>query len=157
MNAVATITKPSQTALGALLWGRPLLAAVSADLKKRTITLELPPDAVVKGGRYVLLEDAEARAALAADAALVVFAGAAAPNDFRVLECFGDVAIEVFSDGYCFAAYYQRGLDPESRYPIRPGTWWGSEEMTDASGRTWSRSLGRLVMDDFGFLVEVPR
>lgn len=33
--------------------------------------------------------------------------------------------------------------------------WYGSEMRTDDQGRTWSTSIGRMVQDDFGFLVAV--
>jgi hypothetical protein len=34
--------------------------------------------------------------------------------------------------------------------------WWGVEKRFDEQGRLWSRNINRLVMDDFGTLVEVP-
>jgi hypothetical protein len=153
---MSTRTHP-QTALGSLLYGQPCLTALSADLKKRTITLELPPDATIKGGRYVVLEEAEARAAMAADEALVTFPGGKSGLRVHVMRWLDDLAMELSAPGRSVTLYYQRGHDPDRPASSKPGTWWGSESMTDAAGREWSRSLGRLVMDDFGFLVEVPR
>lgn len=34
--------------------------------------------------------------------------------------------------------------------------WYGTEARLDAQGRVWERRLSRLVIDDFGALVEVP-
>ena len=34
--------------------------------------------------------------------------------------------------------------------------WWGVHRRLDEQGRTWSRNVDRLVVDDFGALVEVP-
>lgn len=36
------------------------------------------------------------------------------------------------------------------------GMWWGREARRDAHGNVWERSLGQMVTDDFGTLVEVP-
>lgn len=38
-----------------------------------------------------------------------------------------------------------------------PWRWYGTETRKDADGRAWQRSLGGLVCDDFGTLVEVPQ
>ena len=38
----------------------------------------------------------------------------------------------------------------------RPGRWCKHMTRTDAKGRSWSCVAGEFVMDDFGFLVEVP-
>lgn len=34
--------------------------------------------------------------------------------------------------------------------------WWGAEKRFDEQGRKWMRNIDRLVVDDFGSLVEVP-
>ena len=34
--------------------------------------------------------------------------------------------------------------------------WWGAEQRFDEQGRKWMRNIDRLVVDDFGNLVEVP-
>lgn len=34
--------------------------------------------------------------------------------------------------------------------------WWGVEKRHDEQGRAWNRQIKRLVVDDFGALVEVP-
>lgn len=39
----------------------------------------------------------------------------------------------------------------------KPGRWGGYERRRGSDGRQWRRSLGDNVVDDFGFLVEVPR
>lgn len=153
MSAVATTPK---TALGAFVLGRPSLTALSADLKKRTITLQLPPGAAAKGGSYLLLGEEEAHSALAADQSIVTFPEGSSGMHVHVIPGLGDLAIELWAAGRSITVYYQRGSEPD-RYVNHPGTWWGSERRTDAEGRDWSRSLERMVMDDFGYLVEVPR
>ena len=35
------------------------------------------------------------------------------------------------------------------------GTWYGFEARTDSEGREWVHSIGRMVQDDFGMLVQV--
>lgn len=50
-----------------------------------------------------------------------------------------------------------REYQPSKTYPrgFKPGTWAGTETRKDASGQSWGRSVGRLVCNDFGDLVEV--
>jgi hypothetical protein len=50
-----------------------------------------------------------------------------------------------------------RDYQPSKTYPegFKPGTWFGSEVRKDANGQSWERTVGRLVCNDFGDLVEV--
>lgn len=53
------------------------------------------------------------------------------------------------------SVYYDRGND-DSKWS-KPGTWYGSVDRIDIDGHIWSRSLGRMVQDDFGQLVKVAQ
>ena len=39
----------------------------------------------------------------------------------------------------------------------KPARWVGTADRAGSDGKQWSRLLGPFVVDDFGFLVEVPQ
>ena len=66
------------------------------------------------------------------------------------------LAIELCGDGYQSTCYFRRFPRPTEYGWTHPGMrWWGHESRCDALGRVWNRSLGEMVMDDFGTLVTV--
>ena len=40
--------------------------------------------------------------------------------------------------------------------PSMRNVWYGNETRTTEDGTQWSRQIGHMVQDDFGFLVKVP-
>ena len=53
-----------------------------------------------------------------------------------------------------FNAACYRAL-PQDENMRQLGTWWGIEERLDNAGRWWMRCVSKLVVNDFGDLVEV--
>ncbi|SFB96186.1 hypothetical protein SAMN05216344_106103 [Polaromonas sp. OV174] len=74
----------------------------------------------------------------------------------RFHSAFGGHSIAMIIEGSMGEARLYRDYQPVDEIDFRPGTWWGSESRVDQQGRSWSSSVGRLVCDDFGNLVEVP-
>lgn len=148
------------TAAGRLLWSASLVEPVDMKLKrgKSLLTVELPPDVVIRtGARYVLVDEVDANDALLCDAMAepgpeAVVLAAYDETGRRVYEGYGS-GIEVkVGRGVKFTLYQHR---PTSERPER-AHWWGIERRLDARGRWWESSLPDMVMDDFGELVEVP-
>lgn len=101
------------------------------------------------------------------------FIGAAVDNALEEAALFGSavqlqmpaVASVEFSDTHAglfvmsaafdclFRLYLRRPI--EGKHYAVPG-WYGNECRVDQDGRLWSRVMGRMVVNDFGNLVEVP-
>lgn len=149
-----------ESAAGRLLWGASLVEPVDMKFKggKSLLTVELPPDVVIRTGvRYALLDELDAKDALLCDAmaapapdALVL-----AADDWekgRVLNRYGLGFEAYLGDGVRFIVYHHR---PTAERPDPP-YWWGLERRMDAGGKWWESYLPYMVMDDFGDLAEVP-
>ena len=74
------------------------------------------------------------------------------PTQTHCFECAGDLAIDVSSPSFN-ATVYKTSVACEQKHTI--GTWWGSEFRRDTRGHNWNRHLEKLVVNDFGDLVEV--
>ena len=149
-----------KTPLACLLWEADLCRAVAADLNAGTWTFKIPQDVGAKSGSFAIVPAQEVREAIRQEQDLVILAPAdglegrgAHHGNYRVLAADAD-------DGSC-RVRLQCEVVPngqaQARGDWRPGIWYGHEERTDSDGRVWRRQLGNHVMDDFGFLVEVPR
>lgn len=152
-------TMKPQTPLASLLWEADLCDSISADLQQRTWTFKVPYSGA-KSGKFVIVPAHEVREAIQQEQELVILQPAEElewrgyyAGNYGVLEGAAD-------DGSCsvrLQCEMTPSADGQARGDWRPGIWYGQEERTDSAGRTWKRRLGDHVMDDFGFLVEVPR
>lgn len=157
MDAQERIGCDRSTALGRLLADRALLQPLAADLRKSTVTLAWPANELVRREAYVALPVADVEAALdeaRADADAVTLPGGACE---RAWVQFSDGlhsvdSMTVTRGGREITLYRTRGKDPKYSHLV-PGTWYGSESRTDLQGERWSRSLPRMVVNDFGDLV----
>lgn len=141
-----------QTALHTLIQSATVCQPIAADLRKSTLTLAWPADRLLQRSDYVLLPKAEVEAALATDAQGIAFP--APSGEGRVRHTSNDCDFVYRRGCIACAIYFTRFKDPEYSHQ-KPNTWWGSMEMQDASGERWSRSLPRMVMNDFGDLVDL--
>lgn len=151
-----------ESAAGRLLWGASLVEPVDMKFKggKSLLTVELPPDVVIRTGvRYALLDELDAKDALLSDAMTVP---APAPEavvlavdewtaSCRTRSQFGLDYEAFLGKGVRFIVYHHR---PSAERPD-PAYWWGLERRVDARGRWWDTYLPHMVMDDYGDLVEV--
>jgi hypothetical protein len=139
------------TALQSLLQSAPVCKPIKADLRASTVTLEWPPNVLVQRAPYVVVPLAEALQAYRDDQLLVAFKK---PSDKRrVRRICDDLDFQVDAGSTRWTLYFYR--IPGQEYPKPPCTWWGSEKRTDLEGKTWTRDLGEMVMDNFGDLVSV--
>lgn len=67
-------------------------------------------------------------------------------------ECAGNLAINV-SSPTSEATFYKNSGASEKKDIA--GCWWGTEYRRDTRGHQWHRSIQKLVVNDFGDLVEV--
>lgn len=150
-----------ESAAGRLLWGARLVEPVDMKFKggKSLLTVELPPDVVIRTGvRYALLDELDAKDALLCDAMtepapeVVVLAAEDWTCPRRPLRPFGLDYEAAVGKGVRFIVYHHR---PSAERPD-PAYWWGIEKRMSADGRWWDTYLPHMVMDDFGDLVEVP-
>lgn len=162
MNARAPIDMDMpESAAGRLLWGASLVEPVDMKFKggKSLLTVELPPDVVIRTGvRYALLDELDAKDALLCDAmtepapeAVVLAADDQMGVRFEDL-WEGSFQVHV-GRGVVFTLYLRR---PDAKHPEQ-AHWWGLERRMSADGRWWETYLPHYVMNDFGDLVEVPK
>lgn len=157
MNGQARIGCDRRTALGRLLADRALLQPLAADLRKSTVTLAWPANELVRREAYVVLPVADVQAALdevqAEVGAVVLPSVAGDPVRLHWSEgSYGTDCLTVRRGSMEVSLYRTRGKDPQYAH-LRPGTWYGCENRLDGQGERWSRSLPRMVIDDFGDLV----
>lgn len=93
-------------------------------------------------------------AALQAAPAAVVLPGVATLK-LNWSDCDDYISYECTSTDGTRYVRMQCGREPSGSIPS--GIWYGREVRTAADGSEWSRSLGFMVHDDFGFLVEVAK
>jgi hypothetical protein len=154
-------TAPPASALGQLVWGKPLYTAHSADFKKDTVTFQAPPHAPVAAGRYLVLPEADVRVALGKDCetgeALVLLPPREARARFHDGTGYGQHINITDLDGFDVSLYREHVPDENSTGHRRrhPAHWWGSITRKASDGTEWTRSLPRHVTDDFGTLVPV--
>ena len=74
------------------------------------------------------------------------------PTQTICFECAGDLAMSV-SSLTSGATFYKTSVACEQKHTI--GTWWGTEFRRDTRGHQWFRSIQKLVVNDFGDLIEV--
>lgn len=141
-----------QTALHTLIQSATVCQPITADLRKSTVTLAWPANQLIPRSEFVLLPKAEVQAALATDAQGIAFP--APSGEGRVRHASDDRGFGYRRGCIACTIYFTRFKDPEYSHQ-KPNTWWGSMEMQDASGERWSRSLPRMVMNDFGDLVDL--
>lgn len=149
------------TAAGRLLWGASLVQPVDMKFSRgrSLLTVELPPDVVVRtGARYALVDEVDAKDALLCDAMAepapeAVVLACDDSTGWRFVDLYGGDFQVRLGDGVKFTLYFSR---PRADRP-EPAHWWGLEHRKSADGRWWETYLPYYVMDDFGDLVEVPR
>jgi len=141
-----------QTALHTLIQSATVCQPITADLRKSTVTLNWPANRLIPCSELVLLAKAEVEAALATDAQGITFLAPAGVG--RVSHSTDDRGFEYRRGSIACTIYFTRFKDPEYSHQ-KPNTWWGSMEMQDASGERWTRTLPRMVMNDFGDLVDL--
>ncbi len=156
---MAYLPMQPKTPLASLLWEADLCTSLSADLQQGTWTFKVPYSGA-KSGKFVIVPAHEVREAIKQERDLVILEPADGlewrgehHGNFRVLKADAD-------DGSCSVRLQCEvvpNVHAQARGDWRPGIWYGSEERTDSDGRRWKRQLGHHVMNDFGFLVEVPR
>lgn len=140
-----------QTALHTLMRGAFSCKPIKADLRASTVTFEWPANMLVQRAAYVVIPLAEAQQAWKEDKHLVVLSRSEGKPYVRYQS--DDLHFEVIRGGTEFNLYFERAHD-RSRY-AKPGTWYGSENITDTKGKRWTRTLGRMVVDNFGDLVSL--
>jgi len=139
------MTSPLHT----LIASSPVCKPIKADLRASTVTLEWPTNLLVRRSPYVVVALDEAEQAMAESEHVTLFNPPVGQP--RVKRLFDDLDFSVRVGDSEWTCYLNR--IPEGNYPKPPGTWWGNVEHTDSDGRTWSRSLDRMVTNDFGSLV----
>lgn len=130
----------------------PLLDVAGIDLKKCLMTLDISTLAEVPMARRVGLipYTTETREALAeARQQITMLPDGAKPARAFYTNIGKEPALEVTTTAAEFTIYHCRAKDGE------PSHWWGTERRTDSTGAIWSRPTERMVMDNFGNLVEV--
>lgn len=149
-----------KTPLACLLWEADLCRAVAADLNAGTWTFKIPQDVGAKSGSFAIVPAQEVREAIRQEQDLVVLEPADGlawrayhGGDFAVLEGVADDGLA----GVTMQCEVLPSAYARAHGEWKPGIWYGSEQRIDSDGRRWKRQLGHHVMDDFGFLVEVPR
>lgn len=140
-----------KTALHALIDSAPVCKPIKADLRASTTTFAWPDNVLVQHAPYIVVPLADAQQAYRDSQLLVAFE---TPSERRrVRRICDDLDFEVNGGSARWTLYFYR--IPGQEYPKPPCTWWGSEKRTDLEGKTWTRDLGYMVMDDFGDLVSV--
>lgn len=155
------------TAAAALLMNAIPMEAAAADLRKGTLTLAAPKGAslVVRAGTFLVVDQDAAREALAADAAILdrvpfLPVGAMVGVYVRDDDSRGrgaGYAITVQRENSHCSLYREHTPDEGREASWTPWTWWGRMYRTDENGDEWDTTLGRMVCDDFGSLVRVPK
>lgn len=137
-----------------LLDGAPLCEAVEADLRRGMLKIAVPALMPIPRGAVLLLAEADVAAALQADESKgeILFEPVSGDGWWSDL-CLDGASYSFRRGGAEWTVYFDRPGDG-SRIPY---TWWGGVERKDVHGKIWRQSLPRMVMDDFGELVEVGR
>jgi hypothetical protein len=79
-----------------------------------------------------------------------------APTGVSVSHVCGGIRLQIASDG-AQQTLYRDHVPTGHTWNWHPAHWWGNDQRRDQHGNEWHRVLPRQVMDDFGFLVEVPQ
>lgn len=128
---------------------------IRADLRNSTVTFAWPENVLVRKADYVIVPAQDVISAMDDDdlssVPLMIYSDA--PPSVSFFEHFH--GYEAARNGHEYRVYFEfPGGDIDRP---RPSTWWGTETVTDITGREWTTNLGRMVMDDFGDLVPVRR
>jgi hypothetical protein len=140
-----------KTALHALIESAPVCKPIKADLRASTTTFAWPDNVLVQRAPYVVLPLAEVEQAQAKDNHIVHFAQKRGRPYFRSNS--EDQSYSMEWENASIDLWFQRF--PDRRHGIPAGTWYGSENITDGEGKSWTRTFGRLVVNDFGELVNL--
>lgn len=126
---------------------------IRADLRNSTVTFDWPENVLVRKEDYVIVPAQDVISAMADDdlssIPLMVYSNAR-PSVVFFRQFLG---YEAARNGHEYRVYFE--FPGEVKENPRPSTWYGSETVTDLTGCEWSRTIGRMVMDDFGDLVPV--
>lgn len=149
----AVTTKAQQ-----LLRHAQLGRVMRVDLERGLMTVTMPEGFTVSKAPLALIPAAQAREAVDEVLGLAVFPVLMSePRHFRWLNYMG-CGYEVSDNGAEFTVYQDYRYDKKTELSTRSSPYWvGTVERKDSDGLEWRASLPRMVIDDFGVLVPVPK
>lgn len=140
-----------QTALQTLMQSAPVCRPLKVDLQRSTITLDWPANVLVQRTDYVLVPKVAVDDALSNEKLITIFETPSGRGRYEHI--LTDRDFEFSRRGIECTVYFSRF--PHGEYPKPPFTWYGSISMVDRNGLKWTRSLPRMVTNDFGDLVDL--
>lgn len=164
MQTAPTPEQGTLSATAAALLSAPVLEAAQADFRRNTWTFSITPAVRVCAGRFVLLREDIARAAL--DAERATPAGVSLPppegamrvrfeDSCRIGRGYGSYTLNVKGESFECTLWREHCPDADRVDRFEPAIWHGYEERLGSDGCAWRGGV-RMVCNDFGTLVSRP-
>ncbi len=128
---------------------------VRVDLERGVMTMTLPDGLQVSREPVSLVPASLVDEAKAAEPEMAVIFKTDTPHSFRLLN-FWDGGYEAVLDGAEYNVH--RRTNHKNGQELRDGPFWGGYvSREDSDGQTWTAQIPKMLVNDFGVLVPVPR